>query len=171
MTKEKRYFSKYNKKEIKKILRELKKENRFTVGYRFLGVLGGFIFRVRSLEFYRHDEFSHDQLISTARFKVQIEEKEKGCAISIEEISSVSWLEIVLIFLLGLAITYITALSRNLEFLSILPTALLIISGVTALFLFIIYCSSKFGDRNKESKNKAEMFLKNRLELEENNED
>ena len=98
-------------------------------------------------------------------------EKEKGCAVSIEEISSVSWLEIVLIFLLGLAITYITALSRNLEFLSILPEALLIISGVTALFLFIIYCSSKFGDRNKESKNKAEMFLKNRLELEENNED
>ena len=171
MTKEKRFFSKYNKKEIKKILRELKKENRFTVGYRFLGVLGGFIFRVRSLEFYRPEEFSHDQLISTARFKVKIEEKEKGCAVRIEEISSVSWLEIVLIFLLGLAITYITALNRNLEFLSILPTALLIISGVIALFLFIIDCSSKFGDRNKESKNKAEMFLKNRLELEENNED
>lgn len=133
--------------------------------------MGGFIFRVRSLEFYRHDEFSHDQLISTARFKVKISEKEKGCAISIEEISSVSWIEIVLIFLLGLAITYLTALSRNIEFLSILPTALLIISCVTALFLFIIYCSSKFGDRNKESKNKAEMFLKNRLELEENNED
>lgn len=166
MNKEKKlYFTKYKSKEIKKIMRELKKEYKFTTGYRFLGVSGGFIFRVRSLEFYRHDEFSHNQLISSARFKVGIKEEAKGSTITIEEISSVSWIEILLIFLLGLIITYFSALNNKIEFLSLLPEALLIISGVIALFLFIIYCSSKYGDRNKESKNKGEMFLKNRLEL------
>lgn len=173
--KENVYFSKYKRKEIKKIMRELKRDNMLLTGYRFLGVLGGFIFRVRDLEFYRYDEFSHNQFLSTARFKVSIEEKENengnenGSIIKIKEISSVSAIEILFIYLHGLAYTYFVSLNRNLEFISILPKALLIITAVAALLLFIIYCANRYGDRNKGCRDKGEMFLKNRLELEEIN--
>ena len=163
----KRYVSKYNRKEIKSIMRELKKEYKFTTGYRFLGVSGGFIFRVRSLEFYRHDEFSHNEFLSTARLKVGIEEKENGSLISVEELHSVSAIEMIIFLILGIALTAIVTSGKNVDFLSVLPTAILIIVAILALLWFVIYCANKYGDRNKGCRDKAEMFLRNRLELKE----
>ena len=160
------YRTKYNRKEIKKIMRELKKEHKFLTGYRFLFVKGGFIFRVSSLEFYRYDEFSHKQCLSSARFKVGIKEEGKGSTVTVEELSPVSIIGALIVLAAVMAVTTLVAVSNNMELLPVLTKAFLITAGALSLILFILFCSSRYEERNKESRDKGEIFLKNRLELE-----
>ena len=129
------------------------------------------IFRVRALDFYRFDGFSRRQFLISAKYKVCVEEKEKGSLITLKELLPVSWGEMVMILLLSAAVVALAAFKNNIDILSILPVSLLIIAAFLSLNWFIFYCLNKFTDRSKECKYKAETFLKNRLELEENNED
>lgn len=168
MNKEKKlYFTKYKSKEIKKIMRELKNEYKFTTGCRFLGVPHGFIFRVRDLDFYKFDILSRRQFLISAKYKVSVEEKENGSLVSLKELSPVSWGEMLLILLLSAAIIAFVAFKNNLDILSVLPATLLIIAGFLAINWLIFYFLNKNSDRSKECKYKAQMFLKNRLELKE----